>query len=198
MLLLLIVVVVVVLKIRLSVQRNTNKISRLWWGDTLRTKMPDIVPKDENHNVIKSSWYLFFFSSSFWYQKNCILHVIEWCLFLCVFFLLLLLLFLVKRWWAQYSVNRNLNVKPSEYYDYFCTSLCERWIKIKPEKKNRPSNRKITISFGNEQHLHYIHAREYHCIYTCYFSYLVFLFIYFILVWNVLSSFFNGNQNPNY
>lgn len=73
-------------------------------------KMPDFVEKDENHNVIKSM-LIFIFS-----KIICMIFIYFFCLVM-----------IGKQFLALYaSADCNLNVKPSEYYDYLFHSSCER------------------------------------------------------------------------
>lgn len=88
-------------------------------------KMSDVLQKDENHNVIKSM--MIFIS-----QKK-YLHVSFTVGAASVIVVVFSLCFSSNGF--DFCSDRNFNVKPSENYDYFSGSSCERWIKIWPNRK---------------------------------------------------------------
>lgn len=103
-------------------------------------KMPDVLQKDENHNVIKPM--MIFIS-----PKKKYLHVsftVGAASVIVVVFSLCL-----ESDGFDFCSDRNFNVKPSENYDYFSGSSCERWIKIWPNQ-----NIEIENVFGQCKDLH--------------------------------------------
>lgn len=84
--------------------------------------MPDAVRIDENHNVIKPIM-------EFIFRINLHLSFISGVV-VAVFGLL-------ANDGSEFCTDRNLNVKPSEYYDHFSLVSCERLNKNRAELKSR-------------------------------------------------------------
>lgn len=147
--------------------------------------MPDVVRKNENHHVIKPI-IMFIFRNYLHVSFICMLAMV---LLRCIVVVFLLLLVSDGH---EFCSNRNLNVKPSEYYDYFFRSSCERWIKIGPNSnrdKMSLGHAQICICFVFDSKYHF------HCVTltTC---------VSWIHVWiSRIYSYvhvFNGYQKPNY
>lgn len=82
------------------------------------TKMPDTVQKDENHNVIMPMSIFIFFSYELF---AC--HLYRGQLVAGLLFLVFSFFFSIgiRQTMGSICANHHLNVKPTEYYDYFVT-----------------------------------------------------------------------------
>lgn len=78
------------------------------------TKMPDTVQKDENHNVIMPMSIFIFF------LRIICMPSLSWSIG-CWFVVFGVFSIGIRQTMGSICANHHLNVKPTEYYDYFVT-----------------------------------------------------------------------------
>lgn len=142
---------------------------------TVSIKMSDTEQKDENHNVITP-----------------MIIIIPRLFAYFVFHFIFCVVMIAKCWWHCIEcADCNLNVKPSEYYDYFCCCFFSFLWKVNKSASSQIA--RDNMSFGNENICFLFHSLNINfsvLYFSCWkpYFFLVFLFNNFLFFFHIFSS----------